>query len=110
MGNKSSGFVPPSLREMLRPKGGTNLQNISSLRSSKNTSMQNTGKQLKEPDSSILRQKNKEVVQKKSDFILQCYSKSNSGTKKGSYKKSASKRELMNMSVLSEHRNKQLTN
>jgi len=39
MGNKSSGFVPPSLREMLRPKGGTNLQNINSLRSSKNTSM-----------------------------------------------------------------------
>jgi hypothetical protein len=87
IGNKSSGFCPPSLKEILKTKN-TNLNNINSIRSSKNTSAQNTSKILREPDSALskIKIKEKDLGQKKSDFI-QCYSNNQSANKKGSGQK-----------------------
>ena len=91
---------------MLKPKG-TNLSNINSIRSSKNTSAQNTAKVAREPESAMTKAKAKDVGLKKSEFISSSYishhdSKKGSGSKK---LKSVSKRELLSMSVLSESRN-----
>lgn len=113
MEQKKIGYQPPSLREIVKPKNGQTFKNASSLRTSKNPSLNHTGKsQHEQPDSGTLKTKPTPIItqkQKKSDFLQTSYNQKNSSNKKNSCKKSASKRELLSMSVLSDNRNTKQT-